>query len=139
MDLDFNKIFKRGCNSKSKLYKKLIYWFCKHYFYCDIHPTSNISSSVQFAHNGLGIVINEDAIIEENVIIQHHVTIGSNGRGVPHVRGGVYIGCYAIILGDIEVGENAVVGAGTVVTKSVPANTVVVGNSMELKKIEMRK
>lgn len=53
--------------------------------------------------------------------------------------GGVYIGCYAIILGDIEVGENAVVGAGTVVTKSVPANTVVVGNSMELKKIEMRK
>lgn len=132
MDLDFNKVFRIGCKSKSRLFKKLVYWFCKHYFYCDIHPNSNISSSVQFAHNALGVVINEDAEIDENVIVQHHVTIGNNGKGVPIIRGGAYLGCYAIILGDIEVGENAVVGAGTVVTKSVPANSTVVGNPMRI-------
>ena len=42
--------------------------------------------------------------------------------------GGVRIGAYAIILGNIEIGENAVIGAGAVVTKSVPANVTVVGN-----------
>lgn len=42
--------------------------------------------------------------------------------------GGVKIGAYAIILGDIEIGENAVIGAGAVVTKSIPAGATVVGN-----------
>ena len=42
--------------------------------------------------------------------------------------GGVRIGAYAIILGNIEIGENVVIGAGAVVTKSVPANATVVGN-----------
>lgn len=128
MDLDFNKVFKSGQNSKNGLYKKFIYWFCKHYFYCDIHPNDNIDRTVTFAHNALGCVINKDAIIDENVTIQHHVCVGKNNHGVPHVRGGVFIGAGAMILGDIEIGKNAVIGAGAVVTKSVPANTTVVGN-----------
>lgn len=128
MDLDINKIIKFGCKSKSKLCKKFIYWFCKHYFYCDIHPNNCLSSSVNFAHNGLGTVINENAIVGKNVLIQHHVTIGANDKGIPHIGEGVKIGAYAIILGNIEVGENAVIGASAVVTKSVPAGATVVGN-----------
>ena len=89
MDLDINRVLQSGCNSKNKLYKKFIYWFCKHYFYCDIHPNGNISPTLQLAHNGLGVVINADAKIGDNVVIQHHVTIGSNGKGVPKIcRGG---------------------------------------------------
>lgn len=53
--------------------------------------------------------------------------------------GGAYLGCYAIILGDIEVGENAVVGAGTVVTKSVPANSTIVGKTSHFIKNECEK
>ena len=45
-----------------------------------------------------------------------------------HISGGVKIGAYDLILGNIQVGENAVIGAGTVVTKSVPAGATVVGN-----------
>ena len=90
MDLDFNKIFRSGCNSKNGIYKRFIYWFCKRYFSCDIHPTDNIDKSVYFAHSALGVVINKDSIIDENVVIQHHVTIGRNDHGVPHIRGGIH-------------------------------------------------
>ena len=38
----------------------------------------------------MGVVINQDAIIDENVTIQHHVTIGKTDKGVPHIRGGLY-------------------------------------------------
>ena len=131
MDLSINTLMRSGCRSKNKLYKKFVYWFCKHYFGCDIHPNDRLSLSTNFAHNGLGVVINDDAIIDKNVLIQHHVTIGTNGNGVPHIRG-VKIGAYAIILGDIEIGENAVIGAGAVVTKSVPAWVTVVGNPVRI-------
>ena len=98
-DLDINKVLRSGIKSHNRLYKKYIYWLCKHYFYCDIHPNDNIDQSVRIAHNGLGIVINEEAVIDQNVEIQHHVTIGSNGKGVPHIEEGVRIGAYAIIIG----------------------------------------
>lgn len=77
----------------------------------------------------MGTVVNEDAFIDENVIIQHHVTIGRNEKGgVPRIRDGACIGAYAIILGNIEIGENAKIGAGAVVTKAVQANVTVVEN-----------
>lgn len=88
MDLNINKVLLWGRKSKNKICKRLIYWFCKHYFCCDIHPTDKISPTAKFAHNGLGVVINEDAIISDNVLIQHHVTIGTNGKGVPQIGGG---------------------------------------------------
>lgn len=81
MELDYNIIFKSAQRSKIKFYKKFVHWFGRHYFGCDIHPNDNISNSVSFAHNALGVVINADAIVQDNVIIQHHVTIGRNDRG----------------------------------------------------------
>ncbi len=87
MELNFNQIFHFAANKK-KWYQKAVYWFCKHYFYCDIHPSNKIHNSVYFAHNAMGVVINQDAIIDENVTIQHHVTIGKTDKGVPHIRGG---------------------------------------------------
>lgn len=127
-DFDLNKIFSFAVKQKSTILKRVIYWFCKHYFYCDIHPTSNISSSVKFVHDGLGVVINEDAVIGEGVVIFHHVTIGRNDGGVPRIGKNVLIGCGAILIGNIEIGANAIIGAGAVVTKSVPENAVVAGN-----------
>lgn len=135
MDLNINKVLLWGRKSKHKMCKRLIYWFCKHYFCCDIHPNNRLSTSVHFAHNGLGVVINDDAIIEEDVLIQHHVTIGTNGRGVPHIKRGVKIGAHAILIGDIEIGENAVIGAGAVVTKSIPCGATAVGNPAKIIKL----
>lgn len=87
MELNFNQIFHFAANKK-KWYQKAVYWFCKHYFYCDIHPSNKIHNSVYFAHNAMGVVINQDAIIDENVTIQHHVTIGKTDKGVIIFGGG---------------------------------------------------
>jgi len=65
--------------------------------------------------------------IEENVSIYQQVTIGDAG-GAPTLHKGVTVCCGAKVLGPIEIGENSTIGAGAVVTKSVPKNCVVVGN-----------
>ncbi len=127
-DLEINRCLQYAIKRNSKIIKRCVYWLCKHYFYCDIHPTANISSGVQFGHNGLGIVINEDVVIGENTVIFHNVTIGRTDKGVPRIGRSVFIGAGAIIIGNIDIGDNAVIGAGAVVTKSVPENAIVAGN-----------
>lgn len=94
---------------------------------CDIPQRAQIDSTVVFPHHALGVVIAANAIIEEKVTIQHHVTIGIIKKGqTPIIRKGAYIGAYALILGDVEIGENSTIGARAIVTKSVPANGVYV-------------
>lgn len=66
-DMDINTILRSGRHSKLKLYRNFTYWFCKHYFGCDIHPDMAMEDTVRIAHNGLGCVINKDAVIAENV------------------------------------------------------------------------
>ncbi len=104
-------------------------WKIMRYIYgCDIPYEAKIHDSVHFAHSALGVVIHPNTIIDENVVIQHHVTIGikqidGNQKDVPHIHRNVYIGAYALILGDVDIGENAVIGAGSIVTKNVEPNT----------------
>ena len=66
-------------------------------------------------------------LVEENVSVYQQVTVGDAG-GAPVLRKGCTICAGAIVLGPIEIGEGAVVGAGAVVTKNVSAHSVVVGN-----------
>ena len=89
---------------------------------CDIPRNAKIADTVQFPHHALGVVIAPEAIIEDNVVIQHHVTLGIKEKGKgPVIHTGAYIGAYAIILGNVDVGRNAIIGAGAIITKSVPA------------------
>ena len=88
MDIQIENVFTKAKKTRIPIIRKFIYWFMKHYFYCDIHPNDNIHETVKFGHNGLGIVINKNSIIKENVYIQHHVTIGSSHTGTPTIEGG---------------------------------------------------
>ena len=97
-DLDINAVLRSRRHSKQKIYRKFVYWFVKHYFLCDIHPNMQMADTVQIAHNGLGCVINQDAVIGENVIIQHHVTIGLGKGGVPKIFNNVYIGVQRLLV-----------------------------------------
>jgi serine O-acetyltransferase len=78
-----------------------------------------------------GIVIGETAVIEDNVSILQSVTLGGTGNEQgdrhPKIRAGVLIGAGAKVLGNIEVGEGARIGAGSVVLNPVAAHTTVVG------------
>lgn len=99
-------------------------------FSVDIHPAAKIGCGILLDH-ATGFVVGETAVIENNVSILHAVTLGGTGktRGDRHpkVRSGVLIGAGAKILGNIEIGACAKIGAGSVVLESVPAHATVAG------------
>lgn len=100
-------------------------------FGIDIHPAANLGRRLVFDH-GTGIVVGETCVIEDDVSLLQGVTLGGTGKDTgdrhPKVRRGVLIGAGAKVLGNIELGEGAKVGAGSVVLESVPPYTTVVGN-----------
>jgi serine O-acetyltransferase len=99
-------------------------------FAVDIHPAARIGKGIMFDH-ATGIVIGETAVVEDNVSIMQSVTLGGTGKEAgdrhPKVRRGVLISAGAKILGNIEIGECAKVGAGSVVLKDVAPRTTVAG------------
>lgn len=81
----------------------------------------------------VGIVISPSAIIGKNCTIYQNVTIGQkNGKNAAIIGDNVLICANACILGNIKIGDNAIIGAGAVVIKDVPANAVVAGNPAEV-------
>lgn len=99
-------------------------------FAVDIHPAARIGAGILFDH-ATSIVVGETAVIEDHVSILHEVTLGGTGkeRGDRHpkVRQGVLIGAGAKILGNVEIGRCARVGAGSVVLEDVPPHMTVAG------------
>jgi len=85
-----------------------------------------VPKSTNFPHRAIGVVISSGVQLGENVTIYQNVTIGSKG-GCPAIGDGVIIGAGAVILGPIRVGNCAVIGANSVVTKDVAAGSIVYG------------
>lgn len=96
----------------------------------DIHPAAKIGCGILLDH-ATGIVVGETAVIENDVSILQSVTLGGTGKESgdrhPKIREGVMIGAGAKILGNIEVGRGAKIGAGSVVLQPVKAHTSVAG------------
>ena len=99
-------------------------------FSVDVHPAAQIGRGIMFDH-ATGIIIGETAVVEDDVSILQNVTLGGAGKGHgdrhPKIREGVMIGAGAKVLGNIEVGRGAKIGAGSVVLQAVPAHTTVAG------------
>ena len=99
-------------------------------FSVDIHPAARIGCGILLDH-ATSFVVGETAIIEDNVSILHEVTLGGTGKETgdrhPIVRSGVLLGAGAKILGRVEIGEGAKVGAGSVVLTDVQPHTTVAG------------
>lgn len=98
----------------------------------EIHPGATIGKRFVIDH-GMGVVIGETAIIGDDVLIYHSVTLGAkenveNDRH-PIIGSHVVLGAGAKVIGRITVGDNCYVGANTVVTKDVPAGSTVVGQT----------
>ena len=96
----------------------------------DIHPAAQIGKRV-FIDHGFGVVIGETTIIEDDVLIYQGVTLGgvslTHGKRHPTIKKGAVIGAGAKILGNIEIGEHAKIGANSVVVKQVPDCSTAVG------------
>lgn len=99
-------------------------------FAVDIHPAARIGCGILLDH-ATSFVVGETAIIEDNVSILHEVTLGGTGKETgdrhPIVRSGVLLGAGAKVLGRVEIGTGAKVGAGSVVLADVPPHTTVAG------------
>lgn len=89
-------------------------------------------------HHARGLVINHETIIGNNCILRHATTIGNKKlidgsiSGSPKIGNNVDIGVNVVILGEITIGDNAVIGAGSVVVKDVPKGAVVAGNPAKI-------
>ncbi len=99
-------------------------------FTADIHPGARIGEGVMIDHAS-GVVIGENAIIEDGVSMLHGVTLGGaeagDGHHHPHVQQNVLLSVGATVLGDVDIGERSRVGAGSVVLQSIPADSSAVG------------
>jgi serine O-acetyltransferase len=96
----------------------------------EIHPAAKIGRRLVIDH-GMGVVIGETAEVGDDCYFYHQVTLGVaraiGGKRHPSVGNNVIIGAGAKVLGPIKVGDNARVGANSVVLEDVPSDTTVVG------------
>jgi len=99
-------------------------------FAADFHPAARMGRGIMIDH-GTSLVIGETAVVEDDVSMLQEVTLGGTGKECgdrhPKVRRGVLIGAGAKILGNVEIGEGAKVGAGSIVLDDVAPFTTVVG------------
>jgi len=96
----------------------------------EIHPGAQIGRRF-FIDHGAGVVIGETAIIGDDVLMYHQVTLGGTSmektKRHPTIGNNVLLGMGAKIIGNISVGDGARIGANSVVTRSVPAGATAVG------------
>lgn len=109
-------------------------WTSQHWN-IDIHPAASMGRGL-FVDHGIGIVIGETAVVEDDVSLWHGVTLGSTlteaGERHPKIGRGALICAGATVLGNITVGPGAIVAASAVVTKAVPAGVIVIGSPAKI-------
>ena len=99
-------------------------------FQTDIHPAARIGRGI-FLDHATGLVVGETAVIGDDVSLLQDITLGGTGKQAgdrhPKIGRGVMIGAGAKILGNIEIGEQARIAAGSVVLATVPPGATVAG------------
>ena len=134
----FHYIANKIWNINFFLIARIISQFSRFLTGIEIHPAAKIGKNL-FIDHGMGVVIGETSEIGNNVTIYHGVTLGGispaensldqvNFKRHPTIKNNVIIGSGAQILGPITVGENARIGANTVILKDVPKYGTMVGN-----------
>jgi len=125
-----------------KLLARMHSQFWRFWTQIEIHPGAEIAHGV-FIDHGSGLVIGETAIVEKNVKLYHGVTLGGTGKDKgkrhPTIRQGALISAHSQLLGPIEVGENAKVGASAVVVTDVPPEVTVVGIPAKVVRVKGKK
>jgi len=115
---------------KLRLLARVVSQFARLFTGVDIHPGALLGRRL-FIDHATGVVIGETAIVGSDVTLYQGVTLGGTGKGQgkrhPTLCDGVFVGNNANVLGNITVGANSRVGAGSVVLTDVPPNSTVVG------------
>ena len=111
-------------NRNLKLIARIFSNAVRTYTGIEIHPAATIGRRF-FIDHGMGVVIGETAIVGDDVMIYHDVTLGSkgfsHGKRHPTIGDDVVIGAGARVLGNVSVGRGARISANAVITKDLPA------------------
>ena len=104
----------------------------------EIHPAAQIGKHF-FIDHAMGVVIGETTIVGDNCVLYQGVTLGGTGKDTgkrhPTLGNNVLIGAGTKVLGPVYIGDNARIGAGSVVLKNLPANCTAVGVPAEVVRI----
>lgn len=126
----FHRVSHRLWRMKLRLLARMLSQFARFLTGVDIHPGALLGRRL-FIDHATGVVIGETAVVGSNVTLYQGVTLGGTGKGHgkrhPTLCDGVFVGNNANVLGNITVGQNSRVGAGSVVLADVPPNSTVVG------------
>ncbi|MGB7600991.1 MAG: serine O-acetyltransferase [Candidatus Sulfotelmatobacter sp.] len=113
-----------------RLLARLVSQFARLFTGVEIHPGAEIGRRL-FIDHGMGTVIGETAIVGDDVTLYQGVTLGGTGKEKgkrhPTLGNNISIGSGAKLLGNITIGDNCRVGANSVVLRSVPPNSTIVG------------
>ncbi|HES4239623.1 TPA: serine O-acetyltransferase [Streptococcus pyogenes] len=125
-----------------KLLARMHSQFWRFWTQIEIHPGAQIAPGV-FIDHGAGLVIGETAIVEKGVMLYHGVTLGGTGKDCgkrhPTIRQGALISAHAQVIGPIDIGANAKVGAAAVVLSNVPEDVTVVGVPAKIVRVHGQK
>ncbi|MDE5942599.1 MAG: serine O-acetyltransferase [Clostridia bacterium] len=125
-----------------KLIARIISQTAKFFTGIEIHPAAKIAAGV-FIDHGAGVVIGETAEVGEGTVLYQGVTLGGTGKesGKRHPTVGRHcvISAGAKILGRVNIGDYAKIGAGAVVLTDIPPNATAVGVPAKIVKINGRK
>jgi len=128
--LAFHRFAHKLYNWKISVLPRMISNFSRFITGIEIHPGAQIGKRF-FIDHGMGVVIGETAIIGDDCLIYQGVTLGGtgkeHGKRHPTLKDNVVVGAGAKVLGNITLGNNARIGAGSVVISDVPDDSTVVG------------
>jgi len=120
-----NRLWKR----RQSDFAKKLHSCITHALHVSIHPSATIGDSL-FIDHGTGVTVGENVIIDEGVSMLQEVTLSSlldGSVGAPRIGRGVLLSAGATVLGDVEIGDFAKIGAGSLVLTSVPSGYTAVG------------
>jgi len=115
---------------KVAIVKRCIYWYYVRLYGMNIHPDAIISTKALLDKtNPKGIHIGKGAVVTTGVVILTHNYVKGHGVYVDtRIGEDVFLGVNAIVLPGVTIHDRVIVGAGSVVTKDVPSNTIIAGN-----------
>ena len=118
----------------------LLNWINRFFFSVWIPASCKLGKNFQLGYGGLGVVIHSDTVMGDNCLVAQGVTIGRNlgDKKVPRFGDDCYVGAGSKVFGEITIGNNVIIGANSVVNKSIPDNCTVVGNPMRIIKTDRK-
>lgn len=116
--------------NKMILISKLITWVNRFLFSAYIPSSAQLGRNFKVGYWGLGVVIHSSAVIGNDCLVAQNTTIGRKhgDEKVPVIGNNVYIATGSVVFGEITIGDDVVIGANSLVNRSIPSNSVAYGN-----------